>query len=632
VATAPQRKQAKGAEPPPPRRAYDVFVSGPATPLRDDVLSILDELGLRAFNAERDLQGGRLWRTEIAAAIEEAEAVVVIGARGFEGTQSVLDDLGAAHNAKKSIIFVADGSEWFPSELGPGAFVDVNGLSREQLAASLRHELAAVGALPAAPRLVVGTRVLADTPTEDDALGFGPVVRGLAALLDDPGTALPLSIGITARWGGGKSSVMLQLRRQLDPHHDEKKSWSSGDRCAPGVTRRGCWRTVFFPAWLYEGREPLWAALAQAIYEQPQARMGPLQRLRFRLLVEQERSGLTRLVAMFIAVPLLVAAFAVAAAADGREVIAAVTGGGAVLAALKAGWTAFGRSFRSALQRYARLPDYGDHVGFANKARTDVEALLRAVTRDGRSLGVFVDDLDRLSSEHAVEIVETVNQMFHASDERVAFVLGFDPGVVAASIDAAYEDVVLHMKDEALRRDFGREFLSKIVQLVVAVPPPMESALAALLADRHPDAPSHVDELPQTATDGGSEPARPPRTILQEETRTDQGIRRSPEVLAAEEELLAHCPANPRQVKRLVNAFRLQLYIAVRDPRRPIELQEPDLRAMARWIVLRQRFPDADRKRIATMENDSPDDPLLHGGTGEKRISELDLESFVTIV
>jgi tetratricopeptide (TPR) repeat protein len=73
-----------------------------------------------------------------------------------------------------------------------------------------------------------------DLPATKDLLGFGPLVRALYALLDDPNTTLPLAIAVTAPRGAGKSSVMRQLGDLLD---------GPVAPSAAGTPRRR-WRTV----------------------------------------------------------------------------------------------------------------------------------------------------------------------------------------------------------------------------------------------------------------------------------------------------------------------------------------------------------------------------------------------------
>ena len=104
--------------------------------------------------------------------------------------------------------------------------------------------------------LDIKPRMFSDQATAEDSLGFRPLVKGLATLLNSKDTSLPLAIAVTAPWGAGKSSVMLQLQDEL---RDPKPAGDNDRR----------WHIVCLDAWKYEKSERLWAALAKAIYDQP---------------------------------------------------------------------------------------------------------------------------------------------------------------------------------------------------------------------------------------------------------------------------------------------------------------------------------------------------------------------------
>ena len=72
--------------------------------------------------------------------------------------------------------------------------------------------------------------LLSDLPTEEDSLGFAPLVDGLHALLDTNDTKLPLAVALTAPWGGGKTSLMRAIQFAL------------GDLPAPTAPRSTGWR------------------------------------------------------------------------------------------------------------------------------------------------------------------------------------------------------------------------------------------------------------------------------------------------------------------------------------------------------------------------------------------------------
>jgi hypothetical protein len=477
----------------------------------------------------------------------------------------------------------------------------------------------------------------ADLPSEKDLLGFGALVDALYSLLDDRRTVLPLALAITAPWGAGKSSVMRQLQGRLN-----------SPPASPAPNRR--WATVRFDAWKYENSERLWAALAKAIYEQPQARMPAWRRVAFRVRLERRRLGWPRFLLKY-AWPALLAAGAVLAllAADVGGAGAGAAGVAAAAAAFAAAaryWGAITDPFKAAMERYASRPDYESHLGFTAEADRDIRALTGLLCPDDQHvLAVFVDDLDRCSSAHVVEVVEAMNQIFN-SDERhgCVFVLGLDREVVASNIDVAYKDTIaqLRLAGSRVAEDFGLQFLGKLVQMSVAIPPPEPDRLVTLLAEitgsaaptsLHAAAAPASDERVQQAEEAIARHAHENLASLGAEEPHEVGVdagtlaaavrrqrakrlRDSSEVVAAEFHGLRYLDPNPRQVKRFHNAFRLQLYVANADERLPFDFSGNQLVALSRWVAIRLRWPglaqdiDQEAQLLHLLELDANGGPL----------------------
>lgn len=413
----------------------------------------------------------------------------------------------------------------------------------------------------------------ADLPATDDLLGFAPLVRALHAVLNDRRTALPLALAITGKWGAGKSSVMRQLAAAL---HDQP-----GERV---------WRIVRFDAWKYERSERLWAALAKAIYDQGQKDMSAWEKLTFRARLEHRRLGGWRFLLRFgwptlAAIAGVVGLLAVDASTAGKTAIGlgSIAGLGAVVAQY---WGAIANPYKRAVEQHASHPDYEAQLGFTAEADRDIACLTATLTRgEDHALAIFVDDLDRCSAAHVVEVVEAMNQIFN-SDERTsedggtghscAFVLGLDREVVATSIVAAYDQTVARLTQtmSPLAAEFGQQFLAKLVQLSLGVPRPgaasMERLLESVTASRRVD--------PQPVP----EPDKAAAAVARDRIRT------STEILDAEFEALLHLEANPRQVKRYHNVFLLQLYVAAEGG---MSFEGDPLRGLARWVALRLRWP-----------------------------------------
>ncbi len=293
-------------------------------------------------------------------------------------------------------------------------------------------------------------------------------------------------------------------------------------------------------------------------------------------------------------------------------------------------WGLASMPFKRAMERYSSAPDYDHHLGFTAEADRDIRSLARVLAPDTeanpQALAVFVDDLDRCTSTHVVEVVEAMNQIFNSDGRHgCVFILGLDREVVATSIEVAYGATVKSLKDAGrpVGSGFGMNFLAKLVQLVVTVPEPSEAGIKQLLAritqNRVPDQNGAVDADDVELVEEQIREERPgslaavaasePRADVSAEA-AEKGRRRaraelikdSPDVAKAEFELLGYLGRNPRLIKRFDNAFRLQLYVANEDRDCKLDFSLDELIALGKWVGLRLRWPD-----LAEILDDEPE-------------------------
>jgi hypothetical protein len=201
-----------------------------------------------------------------------------------------------------------------------------------------------------------------------------------------------------------------------------------------------------------------------------------------------------------------------------------------------------------------------------------------------------------------------------------------DEEIVATSIDVAYRETIEYLKtrNASLGRNYGNYFLSKIVQLSIAVPEPdammMRSYLAYVtgneapkpeaaqpdpaeeqvqefehrIEERQPENP--VDVGVATSDLGAEERMNEAKKRALEEAARRARARRfsvdSPDVAAAEFDVLQCLTPNPRQIKRFDNAFRLQLHVANSAGVPGLTFNRHQLVALGKWVALRLRWPD----------------------------------------
>jgi predicted KAP-like P-loop ATPase len=76
-----------------------------------------------------------------------------------------------------------------------------------------------------------------DNETEIDLLGFDVHANLIRSVITDP-SVLPVTVGVFGDWGGGKSSIMKMLQKEL-----------SDEKAYPDVV------CLYFNGWTFEGYE-----------------------------------------------------------------------------------------------------------------------------------------------------------------------------------------------------------------------------------------------------------------------------------------------------------------------------------------------------------------------------------------
>ncbi|TYB49538.1 P-loop NTPase fold protein [Actinomadura chibensis] len=428
-----------------------------------------------------------------------------------------------------------------------------------------------------------------------DRLSYSHYADAIAEFIRHRQTRPPLTIGLKAPWGAGKTSLMRMVQNNLDPRDGERPRAIRLDhrrhRTKPsrwrGILRRrttapgsavtnleillhsdepgprdptaglrahvtedapvlpGDWRpTVWFNPWMYQNGEQIWAGLAHEIITQVTERLPVADRERFWLrlnLARIDRSVIRRRWYRLLAERLLpflavwVVAFLVTLAwlAVGqlvdplrgvlRGVSAAVLGTGTVVLLVGgAGQTLsfLGKAASGPLSALVRKPDilggsqrlladqaktgfdtimpdpgYAGRLGFLHLVHSDMKRVLDLIATPQRPLVVFVDDLDRCSPSAVTQVIEAVNLFLAGEFPNCVFVLGMEPGAVAAHVEVAYQDLVKAQRDGRLAGDWstlGWRFLEKIVQLPLSVPAPggdgeIEDYLRSLVEARAPE-------------------------------------------------------------------------------------------------------------------------------------------------
>ncbi|HEY3975577.1 MAG TPA: P-loop NTPase fold protein [Candidatus Sulfotelmatobacter sp.] len=374
-------------------------------------------------------------------------------------------------------------------------------------------------------------KVDSDLWCEVDRLGYEAYARTIASLITHKETVAPLTIGIKAPWGAGKTSLMKRVQHLLDGYAELSEASRTGilQELQPSqVTLRDLLRelkastkppgpslvqskegksyqlspriTVWFNAWKYQTSEQIWAGMAHCIISQVTARMAVKDRELFwlrlhgrRINAEEVRKRaygaiLRKLLPMALLVIAVCAiAFWVAAATPlGVPWRYLIRGASVVWGAyrLTKEWgNKLSEKAADTVRELIREPDYEGKMGYLHLVESDIREVLQLATEasvtkekpNGDPLVVFVDDLDRCAPNKVAEVVEAINLFLCGDYPNCIFVLAMEPGMVAAALEVANKEVIekaLEMGVADRTAPVGWRFMEKIVQLPISIPPP----------------------------------------------------------------------------------------------------------------------------------------------------------------
>lgn len=433
-----------------------------------------------------------------------------------------------------------------------------------------------------------------DNETTNDLLGFQHLASAVTAIVgkDD---LLPATIGVYGDWGSGKSSLIQIIQKELEGQD--------------GTV------VITFNGWLFEGYEDAKTALMGSILEEL------IDNKRFLpATIEKARKLLGRIDGFKLA------------SGVGKIALGLATGGFPIAIGGGVDLLSVGRAVGQAAKE---VKDEGSLAGAVKEkqgSETDDENLRRSIRKFRKDFGelldeskikrlvIIIDDLDRCLPDTIIETLEAIKLFLFV--ERTAFILGADERLVKYAVRKRFPEL------SGERVEVGRDYLEKLVQFPVRVPPlgraEMETYIGLLF--------TQISEL--TTEDQGkarSEALRSPAGSL-----TDVGFN-----LAAAEKMFgdglpmalkeqlslagrvapllsSSLKGNPRQCKRFLNTLLMRLQMA---ESREVKLQQ---RVLAKLMLLEYFRPESFR-RLADLQAAEEGRPL------QLRLMELDVAPYAQV-
>lgn len=396
-----------------------------------------------------------------------------------------------------------------------------------------------------------------DNETEIDLLGFDVHADLIRSVITDQ-SVLPVTVGVFGDWGGGKSSIMKMLHKEL-----------SNEEAHPNVV------CLYFNGWTFEGYEDAKSALLTSILIQlgEHKKFGPRAKdWIVKLLKRVKWMELGKVAVKTVGVPLAVAAMTgglgavpAAAAAVGSVIAGSVTGKDKDAGdedTIEVNWSEL-------IEANPEKPD----VMSVRKFREEFEKML---AKTGISaLVVLIDDLDRCLPERLIETLEAI-KLFVAVP-KTAFVIGADPRIVRHAISTRYVKRQLeHSVDTAdVRQEEAglvQDYLEKLIQVPYQLPrlspSEIETYINLLACEKLLDA-KLVPAVLSAWRTTRAQNIYAPFTADAIEKALPSGSQLSPELKeqldwskAVASVITDGLKGNPRQVKRMLNALSLRKELA----------------------------------------------------------------------
>ena len=383
-------------------------------------------------------------------------------------------------------------------------------------------------------------------------------------------TSGPQVVMIQGAWGTGKSSVMHDLREQLEdgsapatPRRSQRElsPWRTSRLIKRGTPTRQAEPqpvrhtvTAWFNPWAHESSEQVWSGLAWTIIDATRDRLGDtvaerqqywlsrniqrLDRAALRRTIRQRiwRPTLAALAGLLLPLGVTLVRVDTFDAKNPIELLpiglAAVT----TLVVLVLGayglWQYFfgqataylpadifdgpvdPASFMTvAGERLLRELPYISTAGQLYQINDDVHQLTKDLADRGYQLVVFIDDLDRCRRRSTADVFEAINSFLsdrHFPEASPRFVIGLDATVVAGRLAETGTSLEPSYPDPDDPGP-GWSILRKLSQLTVVLPG-IRSAHTTRLLRQHTPAPSTASAMPPAPPDDRAEPRRRPVT------------------------------------------------------------------------------------------------------------------------
>lgn len=408
-----------------------------------------------------------------------------------------------------------------------------------------------------------------DNESSLDLLGFRHLVDVVMSIVRES-ALLPATIGVYGDWGSGKSSLLRMVESELRKTPDDVL-------------------VLTFNGWLFEGHEDAKAALMGSILDALS---------KDQTLTTKGKQLLAKLLKRvnWLSLGGLAVKAAIAYGTGDPTVLGIPVNAGAATAALE-GLKAAQDISAEDVEQFIKEDSAQERRRSVLEFRDDFARLLGESNR--KRLVVVIDDLDRCLPETIIETLEAIKLFLFVPN--TAFIIGADQRLVRYAVRRRFPEL------PGERSDVGRDYLEKLVQFSVHVPPlgrtEIETYMGLLFAQKSVTADGKFEAARKSVIDcpaGAVLTARfdhesAQRSLGDVSTELAESlslVRRIAPTLAT------GTSGNPRQCKRFLNAMMMRLEMA---RSRGVSLQQ---RVLAKLMLLEYYRPESFKELAKASQAD----------------------------
>lgn len=378
-----------------------------------------------------------------------------------------------------------------------------------------------------------------DNETDQDLLGFNIHAKLLNSLVTDT-SMLPITVGLFGDWGGGKSSILKMLKKDLEEQ----------DEVA----------VISFNSWVFEGYDDAKSAILSTLLNE----LRDNKNLK-NVIGDEVKSLLKRVNWM----KLMKVGTSAGISILSSNPLPLLLAGSSLTDILKQDQpnTLTENKADSNLSISDFIKPTQESVNNVRSFRRDFQQLIEKT--ELRSLVILIDDLDRCSPERVIDNLEAIKLFLNVN--RTAFVIATDRRIIENAIRIRYSELFTREQDTTASESLVTDYLEKLIQVPYTLPKlaphEVRSYLNMLFLKKH-----LPEDIFETIINKFNESLEKDRYVAfqlgdelsgieNEDLRTTiiESLRL---VEACSDAITDGLKGNPRQVKRFLNAFWIRKELA----------------------------------------------------------------------